>query len=81
MSTTFVLLPFVVAAMLTLIDATDVGVATCAVVVCIADSADWLPGGRRSRSIVAKLVAVEVSCVAEVLPYRLRGDAAFRATS
>ena len=31
--------------------------------------------------IVAKLVAVEVICVAEVLPYRLRGDAAFRATS
>ena len=31
--------------------------------------------------IVAKLVAVEVTCVAEVLPYRLRGDAAFRATS
>ena len=31
--------------------------------------------------IVAKLVAVEVTCVAEVLPYRLRGNAAFRATS
>ena len=30
---------------------------------------------------VAKLVAVEVICVDEVLPYRLRGDAAFRATS
>ena len=31
--------------------------------------------------IVAKLVAVEVICVDEVLPYRLRGDAAFRAIS
>ena len=31
--------------------------------------------------IVAKHVAVEVICVAEVLPYRLHGDAAFRATS
>ena len=31
--------------------------------------------------IVAKLVAVEVICVDEVLPYRLRGDATFRATS
>ena len=31
--------------------------------------------------IVAKLVAVEVICVEEVLPYRLRGDAAFRVTS
>ena len=31
--------------------------------------------------IVAKLVAVEVICVDEVLPYHLRGDAAFRATS
>ena len=31
--------------------------------------------------IVAKLVAVEVICDDEVLPYRLRGGAAFRATS
>ena len=31
--------------------------------------------------IVAKLVAIEVICVDEVLPYRLRGNAAFHATS
>ena len=50
MSTTFVLLSSAVAATLALGDATDVGVATCAVVVCVADSADRLPGGQRSRS-------------------------------
>ena len=40
MSTIFILLPSAVAATLALIDAADVGVATCAVVVCVADSAD-----------------------------------------
>ena len=50
MSTTFVLLPSAVAATLALIDAANVGVATFAVVVCVAVSADCLPGGRRSRS-------------------------------
>ena len=50
MSTTFVLVPSAVAATLALVDATDVGVATCAVVVCVADSTEWLPGGQRSRS-------------------------------
>ena len=50
MSTTFVLLPSAVAATLALIDAADVGVATCVVVVCVAVSGDCLPGCRRSRS-------------------------------
>ena len=40
MSTTFVLLPSAVAATLALIDADDVGVATCDVVVCVAVSVD-----------------------------------------
>ena len=52
-------------------------------VVFVADPADGLPPSQRSRSysLMAELVAVVASCVAEVPPRRLHGNAASSNTS
>ena len=81
MSTTFAPLPSAAAAPQASANVTDVHLAACAAVICVADLLiDCLKLGA-DVLIVAGVVAAVVIYVAEVSPRRLHGDAASRDTT
>ena len=75
MSTRFSPPPSAAAAPPASTDAADVGLAACASVVCVADSADELPKAGTVVLIVAELVRVVGIYVFEVSLRLLHGDA------